>query len=137
MSDVRRTGEWSPECRRVIPLGRVRLGTWLLGLNRRGAVHWPTLSRVIAFEPDAEIGWRVLTNRAEWRYQLQPSTGGTSMTQTRATPRGVGRFAAWFTRVFLGGQRDHDDELEQGMRQGLGTIKAIAEALEQSAQKTG
>jgi hypothetical protein len=37
VSDVRRTGEWSPECRRVVPLGRVRNGTWLIGFNRRGA----------------------------------------------------------------------------------------------------
>ena len=27
VSDVRRTGEWSPECRRVVPLGPLRLGT--------------------------------------------------------------------------------------------------------------
>ena len=133
VSDVRRTGEWSPECRRVVPLGAVRSGTWLIGLNRRAKVGWATVSRVTAYEPEAVIGWRVLTNRAEWRYQLQPSSTGTAMTQTRATPRGVGRFAAWFTRVFLGGQASHDDELEGGMSQGLAQIKAIAEALEPSA----
>lgn len=135
VSDVRRTGEWSPECRRVIPLGAVRPGAWLVGLNRRANVHWATLSRVTVYEPEAEIGWRVLTNRAEWRYRLQPSAAGTRMTQARATPRGVGRVAAWFTGVFLGGQAGHDDELERGMSEGLAKIKAIAEALEQPGRE--
>jgi hypothetical protein len=36
----------------------------------------------------------------------------------------------WFTRVFLGGQESHDDELSAGMVDGLGKIKDIAEALD-------
>jgi hypothetical protein len=133
VSDVRRTGEWSPECRRVVPLGPVRRGALLFGLNRRAGVRWATLSRVIAYAPESEIGWRVLTNRSEWRYQLRPSSTGTSITQTRRTPRGEGRFALWFTGKFLGGQESHDDELEHGMSEGLRRIKAIAEAAEHPA----
>lgn len=129
VSDVRRTGEWSPECRRVLPLGRVRAGTLFVGLNRRARVRWATLSRVIAYAPEQEIGWRVLTNRAEWRYELRPEGAGTSVVQTRRTPRGEGRFALWFTRAFLGGLADHDTELEQGMADGLEKIKALAEAV--------
>ena len=128
VSDVRRTGEWSPECRRVLPLGPVRVGALLVGLNRRGRVHWATLSRVTAYAPEREIGWRVLTNGAEWRYELRPEGAGTSVVQTRRTPRGEGRFALWFTRAFLGGQVDHDTELERGMADGLEKIRAIAEA---------
>ena len=130
VSDVRRTGEWSPECRRVLPLGRVRVGAHLLGVNRRGGVRWVTLSRVISCEADREIGWRVLTNRSEWRYRLAPAPGGTSVTQTRRTPRGEGRFALWFTRRFLEGQAAHDAELAVGMAHGLERIRALAEALE-------
>jgi len=129
VSDVRRTGEWSPECRRVLPLGPVRVGALLVGLNHRQRVHWATVSRVITFIPEREIGWRVLTNRSEWRYHLQPSSVGTTVTHTRRTPRGEGRFALWFTRALLGGQEDHDDELSVGMDEGLNRIKAIAEAL--------
>jgi hypothetical protein len=128
VSDVRRTGEWSPECSRVVPLGGLRKGTLLLGANRRKAVRWATVSRVISWSPGEEIGWVVLTNRAEWRYQLQASANGTSVTHTRLTPRGEGRFALLFTKALLGGQGVHDDELERGMGQGLERIKAIAEA---------
>lgn len=128
VADVRRTGEWSPECRRVVPLGALRVGTLLLGLNRRGWVRWPTLSRVTSYTPLREIGWVVLTNRAEWRYELTETGTGTVVRQTRRTPCGEGAFALWFTRVLLGGQADHDAELEEGMAQGLRRIEAIVSA---------
>jgi uncharacterized protein YndB with AHSA1/START domain len=129
VSDVRRTGEWSPECSRVLPLSRLGAGALLLGVNRRNRVWWVTLSRVISFIPSEEIGWVVLTNRAEWRYQLQRTATGTLIVHTRRTPRGEGRFALLFTRALLGGQARHDDELEQGMNHGLQRIKVIVEAL--------
>jgi uncharacterized protein YndB with AHSA1/START domain len=128
VADVRRTGEWSPECTGVTPLGRMRRGCLLLGCNRRGAVRWVTLSRVTEFEPDAAIGWTVLTNRSRWRYELRSTALGTAVVQTRRTPRGEGRFALWFTRAFLDGQAVHDDELEGGMAAGLERIKRLVEA---------
>lgn len=126
--DVRRTGEWSPECTGVTPLGRVRRGSLLLGRNRRGKVRWVTLSRITELEPHAAIGWTVLTNRSRWRYELRASRQGTSVVQTRRTPRGEGRFALWFTRALLDGQAVHDDELEAGMAAGLNRIKCLVEA---------
>jgi hypothetical protein len=138
VSDVRRTREWSAECRRVVPLGKVRVGTLLLGLNRRGWVGWPTLSRITSFTPLREIGWVVLTNRAEWRYELTETGTGTTVRQTRRTPRGESRFALLFTRALLGGQADHDTELEEAMTQGLRRIEAIvrADAAEVGNQST-
>lgn len=128
VSDVRRTGQWSPECRRVVPLGPVRAGCWLLGINHRRRVWWVTLSRIGRFAHQQEIAWRVVTNGAVWSYQLSATPSGTRVAETRVTPAGVGRVAGWFTRMFLGGQRDHDDELEAGMARGLQQIKAIAES---------
>jgi uncharacterized protein YndB with AHSA1/START domain len=127
VANVRRTGEWSPECTRVVPVGDVREGGWLVGFNRRGRVRWATVSRIVRVVPEREIAWKVLTNRSVWTYRLEPAAGGTRITETRETPRGIGRFARAFTRVLLGGQRAHDDELEAGMTQGLKRIKALAE----------
>lgn len=128
ISDVRRTGEWSPECRRVVPLGPVRAGCWMLGINHRRRVWWVTLSRIGRLASEQEIAWRVVTNGSVWSYRLGAIPGGTQVTQTRETPAGVGRVAGWFTRMFLGGQCDHDDELEAGMAHGLQQIKAIVES---------
>jgi len=127
VSDVRRTGEWSPECVRVRPVGRVRRGAFLIGFNRRGRARWATLSRVVRFEPNQEIAWHVLTNRSIWSYALRPTDGGCELTSARRTPDGVGRVAGLFTRAFLGGQATHDAELESGMQSGLARIKALAE----------
>jgi hypothetical protein len=121
---------------RVLPLGPLRVGAFLIGLNKRNGVRWATLSRVISYAQDQEIGWRVLTNRSEWRYQLRPDAAGTSLVHTRRTPRGESRFALWFTRAFLNGQETHDAELEHGMRQGLEKIKVLAEALELPAGRS-
>lgn len=128
VSDVRRTGEWSPECARVVPLGRPRRGVFLLGFNRRAKVRWTTVSRVGRYEPEREISWTVLTNRSEWTYRLEPQAEGTRLTETRRTPRGEGAFAVWFTERLLGGQAAHDDELEAGMKAGLERIKHLAES---------
>jgi hypothetical protein len=127
ISDLRRTGEWSAECSRVVPLGAIRQGGWLLGVNHRRRVIWATLSRIIRFEPGVEIAWKVLTNRSVWRYQLQRTGAGTRIIQTRDTPRGISRFARAFTQVLLGGQLLHDDELEVGMHRGLERIKTIVQ----------
>ena len=124
ISDVRRTGEWSPECRRVVPAG----GSWLLGFNQRGRTRWVTLSRISTSVPGREIAWRVVTNGSVWTYRLGPGEAGTSLVETREVPGGVHRVAAWFTRVFLGGQATHDDELEAGMQTSLQRIKAVAES---------
>lgn len=122
VSDLRRTPQWSPECRRVVPVR-----DWLIGFNRRGRVVWATLSRVTRRDAGREIAWRVLTNRSVWTYRLEPIADGTRLTETRDTPDGVVGVAAWFTKMFLGGRAVHDAELEAGMASGLERIKAIVE----------
>lgn len=62
---------------------------------------------------------------------VQDTPGDHGRTQT---PNGIGAFASWFTRHYLGGQNRHDDELETGMAIGLAHIKAIAEARQDIAQ---
>jgi hypothetical protein len=122
VADLRRTPEWSPECRRVVPLR-----DWLVGFNRRGRVVWATLSRVTRRDAGREIAWRVLTNRSVWTYRIEATDDGTRLTETRETPEGVAGFASWFTKRLLGGQDVHDSELEAGMASGLERIKALVE----------
>lgn len=127
VSDVRRTREWSPECRRVVVFGAARPGAWFVGFNRRKAVVWATMCRLVELDEDRVVSWVVQTNRAVWSYRLEAVEGGTRLTETRDMPRGGSPFAMWFTRTFLGGQSDHDDELEVGMLGGLNVIKELVE----------
>jgi hypothetical protein len=86
------------------------------------------VSRIVRLEPAREIVWKVLTNGSVWTYRLESTPEGTRLVEIRETPDGVFGFARWFTGRFLGGQCDHDDELEAGMVSGLARIKALVES---------
>jgi len=129
VSDLERMGEWSPECRKVAVFGSPREGAHLIGLNRRRFVVWPTHCTIVRYEPGVAIAWKVLSNRATWSFELEPSAdGGTRVIQRRELPpTGLAPFAGFFTKVFLGGQARHDAELRDGMRTTLERIKSEIE----------
>lgn len=127
VSDVSRMSEWSPECRKVVVLGRPRqgVGTKLLGINRRGPVVWPTTSTVVRFEPGRAVAWRTRESRATWTYELTPTDEGTRLTGRRDLD-GFSRL----TRVaapLIGGAAGHDAELAEGIRTTLERIRSTVE----------
>lgn len=147
VSDVVRMGEWSPECRKVVLLGaqRADLGVRMLGVNRRGLVVWPTVSRIVRFEPPHAIAWSVKESGATWTYELEPiagdatrgpdgpggpggqgARGGTRLTGRRDLER-----FSLLTRVagpLVGGASGHDRDLDAGLRTTLERIRRVAEA---------
>lgn len=128
VGDVRRMSEWSPECRRIVVLGRQRsgLGTRMLGVNRRGRAVWPTRSTVVRWEPGRAVAWKVRESGAVWTYELEPTPAGTRLTGRRELPAftlGTRMFAP-----FVGGAVQHDRELAEGIRTTLERIKASVEA---------
>ena len=130
VSDLRRTGEWSPECRKVLVWGggAVHRGSRITGFNRRKLVWWPTNSKIHLYADGHAIGWTVLENRTRWSYRLGAEGGGTRLTERREAPEGISRLGHLYAQVFLGGQAEHTDELVEGMRTSLVRIKAIAES---------
>ena len=129
VSDLRRMGERSPECLVMRVFGAPRVGAYAVGLNRRRWVMWTTISRIVRYESEKAIGWRVLENGAVWTYELRPAPLGTRLIERRELPPGgMNRFAALFARVLLGGAEGHDAELLEGMRRTLLRIKATVEA---------
>ncbi len=127
VGDVARMPEWSPELRRLWVAGRrpVGVGTTLVGLNRRGVVAWPTLSKVTRFEPGIAVAWRTRESGATWTYELSAEGSRTRLTGRRD-------LAAYTvgTAVLgpvIGGAAGHDRELAQGIRTTLGRIKDAVE----------
>ncbi len=128
VGDVTRMPEWSPELRRLVLLGsrQVRVGSTMVGLNRRGWVAWPTTSRITRLEPGRAVAWRTRESGATWTYELEPTAAGTRLTGRRDLPA----FTLGTTVLgpVIGGAAGHDEELADGIRTTLGRIKLAVEA---------
>ncbi len=134
VTDLRRMPEWSPELVRMIPLkpGGLRIGQWYLGLNRRKAVLWPTRNVVAVLDPGRALAWDTTSSGARWIWEIEPEGAvdgaGTHVVHRRPVPRRLTRLGRAFAPVALGGNEEHADELEAGMAQTVGRLKAAAEA---------
>ncbi|MDP3893973.1 SRPBCC family protein [Nocardioides sp.] len=130
VSDLPRMASWSPQvAKTIVRGGPVTLGTRTLNINRRGALVWPTRSKVIRFEPHREIAFRVKDNKTIWSFSLEESpAGGTVVTQRREAPDGLSTISIRLTDLVFGGQTSFAAELREGMRQTLTRIKAEAES---------
>lgn len=132
VSDLRNMGRWSPQCRKTwVKGGETRLGATAVNLNRRGLLHWPTQTKVVAFDPEQKIAFKVRENHSVWSYTLEPTTvdaaPGTRLTARREAPDGTSKISWTLVEKVLGGQQTFQSELVQGMRQTLERIKADAE----------
>ena len=129
VSDLKRRGEWSPQCVRMRVFGgEVAKGTRTLNLNRQGWKRWPTNAKVVTFVPEKELAFRILENRTVWTYELEPTSTGTLLTETRHTPRGIAKVSSAAVNAFLGGVPDFEVSLQAGIRQTLERIKVEAES---------
>ncbi len=130
VSDLKRMGEWSPQCKRMFVLGReVKQGTRTININAGGKLHWPTTAKIVEFEPERKIAWRVIENRTIWGYELEPTeSGGTKVTETRRAPEGVSNLSNAFARRTVGDTEKFEAMLERGIAKTLARIKAEVEA---------
>ncbi|ORI21389.1 SRPBCC family protein [Rhodococcus sp. 1168] len=128
VSDLKRMGEWSPQCKLMKVFGGdIRRGTTTLNINRRGLLVWPTRSKVIEFEPNQKIAFRVLDNKAIWSYSLTPNGTGTTVVEKREAPNGTTAISSFLVKNVLGGSDQFDIELVDGMNKTLQRIKAETE----------
>lgn len=129
VSDLGRMSEWSPQVVKTFVRGRpIQLGTKMININRRGLLVWPTQSKVVRFEPQREIAFRVKDNFTIWSFTLEgDGAGGTRLTQRREAPDGISNISRALTERVLGGVADFQVELGEGMRETLAKIKVAAE----------
>jgi uncharacterized protein YndB with AHSA1/START domain len=129
VSNLRRMGEWSPQCSRMIVLGReIKLGTRTLNVNRHGKLRWPTTAKVVAFDPNKKLAFRIVENRSVWTYDLEETPTGSRLTESRTTPRGVAKASNLSTEKLMGGTDNFEVGLGSGINETLERIKAAAEA---------
>ena len=72
VSDVTRTGEWSPICRAAWwdDGDGPRADAWFTGRNQTGDTVWETRSRVEIADRPREFAWLVSDGFVRWGYQL-------------------------------------------------------------------
>lgn len=84
VSDVTRTGEWSPVCKECTwkDGDGPQVGARFLGHNDNGERAWDTLSTVIAADPGREFAWEVGRGYVRWGYLIEPAGDGSRLTET-------------------------------------------------------
>ena len=102
-------------------------GTKTINVNRKGMLVWPTTSKVVTFEPNRELAFRVVENKTIWSYTLTPTATGTTVVEKREAPTGTSAVSSFLVQRILGGTDEFDVELIDGMNKTLRRIKTESE----------
>lgn len=133
VSDVRRMGEWSPECVGATlddPGSPLAVGSTFRGHNRQGRWRsWTTRCTVTAAEPgrclafDVRLGGALVSS---WRFDLTsaPDGAGTEVVQSWWDRRGPARRRV---SALTSGVRDRSRHNRDGMRRTLAALKVSLE----------
>ncbi|GAA2827396.1 SRPBCC family protein [Kitasatospora paracochleata] len=135
VAEVRRTGEWSPECRAVWSRsGPLPTGARFVGFNRKGPLVWFTTCRVTVAAPGREFAFRVGTFGlpvALWGYRFEPTGDGSTLVTEywRDLRTGRGRRPAELLGLVFTATRPADRARvnRAGMRTTLARLKAALE----------
>ncbi|WP_285030403.1 SRPBCC family protein [Mycolicibacterium sp. lyk4-40-TYG-92] len=130
VSDVRRMAEWSPQVestRLRNGADQVVQGVEFTNLNNNGTFQWKTHGTVVRLDSGREIAFRIQENWAIWSLRVEPTPGGTKLTQRRESPDGSPDGTVKVIDTHLGGQDVFTESMRDGMRQTLQAIKAAAE----------
>lgn len=134
VTDVTRTGEWSPENTGAVWLDGATgpgAGARFKGTNRRGKTKWASTCHVVTADPGREfvfVTGDVAKPETRWRYVLEPAgEGETRVTESFELVKPLGAASRFLTRVTTG-VKDRRADLEENVRQSLARIKEIAES---------
>lgn len=95
VSDVTRTGEWSPVCTTCWwdEGASARVGAWFTGRNELPERTWETRSQVVAADRGREFAFVVGGSYVRWGYTFTPVEGGTQLTESwEFLPGGIAMF---------------------------------------------
>ena len=136
VSEVTRTGEWSPVCRACWwdegwrgEDGGPRVGAWFTGRNEVPGRTWETRSRVVVADPGREFAWLVGGSLVRWSFTLEPVAGGTRLTESwEFLPAGQELFAERYGADAAAQVADRTRAAREGIPATLAAIARIAEA---------
>ncbi|WP_408016097.1 SRPBCC family protein [Rhodococcus artemisiae] len=130
VSDVTRTGEWSPVCAQCWwDEGQgPEAGAYFTGRNVTPDRTWETRSEVVVADPGREFAWSVGPGVVRWAYLITSTDDGTELTETWEFGEGGREF---FDKRFGSEAQREIAEREQAAREGIPTtLAAIKRILE-------
>ncbi len=130
VSDVTRTGEWSPICAACWwdeDQGPTT-GSWFTGRNETSDRTWETRSEVVVAEPGKEFAWKVGGKYSRWGYTLEATDGGTRLTESwHFLDEGIDYFHEKYADEARSQIQNRIDAAHSGIPETLARIKEIAE----------
>jgi len=134
VSDVTRTGEWSPVCTSCWwddQDSAGQPGAWFTGHNELPNRTWETRSQVVAAERGREFAWVVGGRFVRWGFTLTPAADGTVLSESwEFLPEGIAMFKEKYGEVADAQIADRTQQAMDGIPTTLAAIKRIAESIE-------
>lgn len=134
VSDVTRTGEWSPVCQECWwdDGDGPRVGAHFTGRNVLPDRTWETRSQVTAAEPGRRFAWSVGPGLVEWGYVLEPAGPADAATRLTETWEFTVAGQAFF-RERYGAEADSEIALRtrlahEGIPVTLAALKRVVES---------
>ncbi|TFD71965.1 SRPBCC family protein [Cryobacterium sp. Hb1] len=141
LSDITRTGEWSPVCTSCwwddeAEAGRV--GSWFTGRNELPHRTWQTRSEVVTAERGREFAWVVGGSFVRWGFSFTATENGTGSVLTESwefLPDGIAMFEEKFGEDAHAQITDRTQQALDGIPKTLAAIKRIAEVSRGSGEQ--
>lgn len=136
VSDVTRTGEWSPICRSCWwdEGGSATVGAWFTGRNETAGRTWETRSQVVVADRGREFTFIVGGSLVRWAYTFAATDSGTSVTESwDFLPGGVALFHEKYGENAQAEMDDRSRAAHQSIPITLAAVKASAEQGERHA----
>jgi hypothetical protein len=131
VSDVTRTGEWSPVCTACWwDEGQsAQVGAWFTGHNEVPGRTWETRSQVAVADRGREFAFLVGGSLVRWGFTFEPVEDGTRVTESwEFLPAGRQLFAERFGDDAQRQVEDRTRAAHEGIPATLAAIKRIAES---------
>ena len=133
VSDVRRMGELSPECRRcewIAGATGPAVGARFKGTNQHGIARWSTKTRVVVADPGSEFAFvtgHFGRDMTRWSYRFECASAATRVVESFEMLSDM----PWYFRVadrLLMGVKDRKTDLETNMSETLQRLKLATES---------
>jgi hypothetical protein len=132
VSDVTRTGSWSPVCQACwwddeTTAGQV--GAWFTGRNVLPHRTWETRSQVVTADRGREFAWVVGGGLVRWGFTMSANGSTTTLTETwHFLPKGIATFEERYGDDAAAQIADRTQQALEGIPRTLAAIKQIAES---------